>query len=119
MKNTIRQLMHSSKFVVGAGLFILILLTMLIYPLINPGNPLEMIGVGTFAKPGTYFSLYDAMDTKTETLKLKDAEEKRLTSIVSMEDRVSMVEFMDKIGVDVSGVSMDDVDTILDLWKTN
>ena len=27
---------------------------MIIYPLINPGNPLEMIGVGTFAKPGTY-----------------------------------------------------------------
>ena len=119
MKNTIRQLMHSSKFVLGAGIFVLILLTMLIYPLINPGNPLEMIGVGTFAKPGTYFSLYDAMDTKTETLKLKDAEEKRLTSIVSMEDRVSMIEFMEKINVDVSGVEMDDVDAILELWRAN
>lgn len=119
MKNTFRQLMHSSKFVLGAGIFVLILLTMLIYPLINPGNPLEMIGVGTFAKPGTYFSLYDALDTKTETLKLKDAEENRLTSIVSMEDRVSMIEFMEKINVDVSGIEMDDVDAILELWHTN
>lgn len=119
MKNTFRQLMHSSKFVLGAGIFVLILLTMLIYPLINPGNPLEMIGVGTFAKPGTYFSLYDALDTKTETLKLKDAEENRLTSIVSMEDRVSMIEFMEKINVDVNGIEMDDVDAILELWHTN
>lgn len=119
MKNTLKQLMHSSKFVVGAGLFVLILLTMLIYPLINPGNPLEMIGVGTFAKPGTYISLYDALDTKTETLKLKDAEEKRLTSIVSMEDRVSMVEFFDKIGVNTDGLEMDDVDAFLDLWAQN
>ena len=52
MKNTLKQVLHSGKFVVGFGVFALILLTMLVYPLLNPGNPLEMIGVGTFAKPG-------------------------------------------------------------------
>lgn len=76
MKNTIRQVFHSSKFVTGFVIFVIILLTMLIYPLINPGNPLEMIGVGTFAKPGTYVSLYDAARTSTETLRLADADEK-------------------------------------------
>ena len=53
MKNTLRQVFHSSKFLVGFILFVLILLTIWIYPFLNPGNPLEMIGVGTFAKPGT------------------------------------------------------------------
>ena len=62
MKNTIRQVFHSSKFVAGFVIFVAILLTMLIYPLINPGNPLEQIGVGTFAKPGTYVSLSKAID---------------------------------------------------------
>ena len=59
MKNTLRQVFHSSKFLTGFGIFAIILITMWVYPLINPGNPLEMIGVGTFAPPGTYFSLYD------------------------------------------------------------
>ena len=58
MKNTLKQLFHSSKFVIGFVIFVAILLTVFIYPLINPGDPLEMIGVGTFAKPGTYVSLY-------------------------------------------------------------
>ena len=49
MKNTLRQVFHSPKFVVGFGIFVFILLIMLIYPMFNPGNPLEMIGVGTFA----------------------------------------------------------------------
>ena len=56
MKNTLRQIFHSPKFVVGFGIFVFILLIMLIYPMFNPGNPLEMIGVGTFASPGTYVS---------------------------------------------------------------
>ncbi len=111
--------MHSSKFVAGAGIFIIILLTMLIYPLINPGNPLEMIGVGTFARPGLYFSLYDAMDVPKETLKLSDAEDKRLESIISKSDRVEMLAYFEKTGVDVTDVTLDDVDTILDLWNQN
>ena len=43
MKNTLRQVFHSSKFVVGFVIFIAILLTMFTYPIINPGNPLEMM----------------------------------------------------------------------------
>ena len=57
MKNTIRQVFHSPKFVIGFGLFVIILLTSIIYPLINPGDPLLMIGLGSFKKPGTYVSL--------------------------------------------------------------
>ena len=64
MKNTLRQIFHSSKFVAGFVIFVGILLLIIIYPLIHPGNPLEMIGVGTFAKPGTYVSVYDAVTTE-------------------------------------------------------
>jgi hypothetical protein len=70
MKNTVKQVFHSPKFVIGFCIFALILLTMLIYPLINPGDPLEMLGLGSFFKPGTYVSLYDSAGAESKTMKM-------------------------------------------------
>ena len=119
MKTTLRQVFHSSKFLVGFIIFLLILLTMWIYPLLNPGNPLEMIGVGTFAPPGTYFSLYDAVNTPSETLRLSDADDKRVAASMSMEDRVAMVEWFTLAGIDIEGLDINDTDALLDLWFAN
>jgi peptide/nickel transport system permease protein len=119
MKNTLRQVFHSSKFLTGFGIFAIILITMWVYPLINPGNPLEMIGVGTFAPPGTYFSLYDAVNTPSETLRLSDADDKRVEASMSMEDRVAMVEWLTLAEVDIDGLEIDDTDALLDLWFAN
>ena len=66
MKSTLRNVFHSSKFVAGFVIFMFLLTTIIIYPLINPGSPLEKIGVGTFAKTGTYVSLYDAAKTSPD-----------------------------------------------------
>ena len=93
-----------------------IIRTMFIYPLINPGNPLEMIGVGTFAKPGTYVSMYDATKTSYETLRLPDAADKRIAASLKDADRVSMVEYFGIIGVDVTGLDITDTDAMLDMW---
>ena len=117
MKNTLRQVFHSSKFVVGFCIFAAILLTMMIYPLFNPGSPLEMIGVGTFAKPGTYVSLYDATKTPTETLRLSDADDKRIAASLSQDDRVAMVEWFGVMGIDVSNLDISDTDALLALWR--
>lgn len=119
MKNTLKQVFHSPKFVVGFVIFGLILLTMLIYPMINPGDPLEMIGVGTFAKPGTYVSVYDTVGSKTETLRLPDAEAKRIAQKLTDADRVSMVDWFTKAGVDITGLDITDTDTLLDMWNTH
>ena len=119
MKNTIKQVFHSPKFVVGFAIFVLILLTTFIYPLINPGDPLEMIGIGTFAKPGTYVSMYDATKTSYETLRLADAEDKRIAASLKEEDRISMVEYFSIIGVDITGLDISDTDALLDTWFEN
>ena len=58
----------------GFLIFLFILLVSILYPLLSPGDPLAMIGRGTFAAPGTYVSLYDATSAKTETLLLPDAD---------------------------------------------
>ena len=119
MKNTLRQVFHSPKFVGGFAIFLAILLTMIIYPLFNPGNPLQQIGVGTFAKPGTYVSLYDATKAKTDTFRLPDAEENRLVASLTAEDRVAMVEYFNAMGIDISDLDMDDTDALLELWEEN
>ena len=119
MKNTLRQVFHSSKFVVGFVIFVAILLTLFIYPLINPGNPLEMIGVGTFARPGTYFSLYDAVKTPTETLRLANADDKRLGKQLSDEDRVAIVAWLSAVDVNVEGLDVSDTEALLEQWRAN
>lgn len=119
MKNTLRQVFHSPKFLVGFIIFVAILLMIFIYPLFNPGDPLEMIGVGTFAKPGTYVSLYDATKSERETFNLADADEKRLVNSLSDEDRVAMVEWFTAAGVNTDGLDVTDTDAMLELWNAN
>ena len=119
MRNTIRQVFHSPKFVAGFALFMVILLTMFIYPLINPGDPLEMIGLGTFARPGTYVSVYDAVNTDTNTFNLSDADDKRIDKLLSPEDRANMLEWFVALDVDTSELDIFDTDALLDLWQTH
>ena len=117
MKNTLRQVFHSSKFVVGFVIFVGILLFILLYPLFHPGNPLEMIGVGTFAKPGTYVSLYDSVSTDTETFNLPDAASKRLGNVLKEEDRQKMAEYLEAVGVPSEEIDLSDTGALLALWE--
>lgn len=119
MKNTIRDLFHSPNFVVGFVIFVCLLLLINLYPLFHPGSPLEMIGVGTFAKPGLYVSVYDTVGSETETLRLPDADEKRSSAVLSDEDRVAMIEWFGKAGVDTSSLDATDSEAVLELWKAN
>ncbi|MBR3874430.1 MAG: ABC transporter permease [Clostridia bacterium] len=118
MKNTLRQIFHSPKFMTGFVIFVVILLTLFFYPLFNPGSPLEMIGVGTFAKPGTYVSLYDALNTSRETLRLSDADDNRLAKQLKAEDRVAMLEWFNAMGIAVD-FDISDTDALLKLWDDN
>lgn len=117
MKSTLRNIFTSSKFLTGFVIFVFMLIFIVLYPLFNPGSPLEMIGVGTFAEPGTYVSLYDATNTPTETIRLADADEKRMVKAVSDEDWVAMIEWLDAANVDLSGFDVSDREELLILWE--
>ena len=119
MKNTIRQVFHSAKFVWGFSIFVLVLLLVIFYPIIFPGNPLERIGVGTFAKPGTYVSVYDSVTTDKDTFKLPDAAAKRLAQVLSDEDRTKMAEWLTAMEVDISDLDLSDTEALLKVWKEN
>lgn len=119
MKNTYKQAFRSPKFLVGFIIMTALLLTLVVYPLINPGDPLEMIGLGSFLKPGIYVSLYDAVDAEKVTIKLSGADEKRIDKILKEEDRVAMLDYLKVIGIYVEDVDPSDTDTLLALWWQN
>ena len=116
MKNTLRQVFRSSKFMIGFVIFIGILLTMAIYPLLNPGPPLEGIGLGTFFKPGTYISVYDALDAESNTLKLTDADGKRLARALTDEDKIAMMTWLIAVDVPVEDIDLTDSPGLIALW---
>lgn len=119
MKNTIQQVFRSPRFVVGFTILMTILITITVYPLVVPGSPLEMIGLGTFFKPGTYVSVYDSINTEPETMKLADAGDNRIDGKLSDEDRISMITWLDAVNVPTDQLDITDTEALLNLWEAN
>ncbi|MDF2486686.1 MAG: transporter permease protein [Herbinix sp.] len=117
MKNTIRQVFHSPKFVVGFSIFVLVLLSLFIYPLFVPGNPLQMVGLSSFSEPGTYVSVYDAIDSEPDIMKLPEADAKRLADKLNEEDRAAMKEWLLLIGIPEADIDTTDTKSLLKLWE--
>ena len=76
MKNMLRNVFHSPRFVVGFTIFMIMLLTVLIYPYFITRDPLLGIGKG-FLEPGTYVSVYDTNNAGTYRVELPEASENR------------------------------------------
>jgi len=119
MKTTLRQVLRSPKFMIGFCTFTLLLVMIFAYPLFNPGDPLEMIGLGTFFKPGTYVSLYDSVDApRIYTLKLSDSAANRIAAKLLPQDRIDMKEWLLLYGMDEDEIDIEDTRALLQLcWK--
>lgn len=117
MKHTLRQVFRSGKFVVGFAIFTTLLLFVIVYPLIVPDSPLEIIGQGTFFPPGIYVSTFDVVNSPTTyTLHLPNAEARRIASRLSRDDRQAMKEWLVAIGIPEDEIAIDDTDGLLALW---
>ncbi len=119
MKNMLKNMASSPRFMIGFILFIVILLVVIFYPIFSPGEPLEQVSLGTFAPPGTYFSLYDATNATTQTLRISDADENRIAAALTDDNRQDMIDYLDGIGVDTSDLDVDDIDSLLEAWQAN
>ena len=120
MKSTLKNVFHSPRFLVGFIIFMIILLTVLIYPYFVHRDPLQGLGKG-FLEPGTYVSVYDANNTGTYRVELPEAAENRLEGSLPVKDRQTMIDFLKAKGVDVSGVSTSNehFEALISLWKEN
>ena len=120
MKNMLRNVFHSPRFVVGFTIFMIMLLTVLIYPYFITRDPLLGIGKG-FLEPGTYVSVYDANNTGTYRVELPEAAANRLEASLPVKDRQTMLDFLKAKGVDVSGLdtSNDHFQQLIAVWNEN
>ena len=119
MKNTLKQVFHSGKFVVGFCIFMSIVLTTIIFPLIVKSPPLGIISQGTFLPPGLYINVYDSIGTKPYILNLDDASAKRIASKLSDDDRTAIKEWLVKAGIPEDQIDTTDTKALLTFWENN
>jgi peptide/nickel transport system permease protein len=119
MKHTLRQVFQSGKFVTGFVIFVAILLGVIIYPLIIPDPPLEIIGQGTFFEPGIYVNVYDSIGSPHYTLNLDVAAEQRIASRLGDEDRLAIQEWLVSSGMPESEIDIANTEQLLDQWFNN
>ncbi len=117
MKNTLRQVFHSGKFVVGFSIFAAILLTVIIYPLFVRDAPLKIIAQGTFFPPGIYANVYDSIGSTTYTLQLDNATANRIASKLDDQARLDMQTWLLAEGIPASQIDITNTKKLLDLWE--
>ena len=118
MKHTLRQVFHSGKFVVGFSVFMAVLLIVILYPLIVPYPPLEIISQGTFFPPGIYVNVYDSIGSTTHyTLNLEDTAAKRIASTLGNDDRHAMKDWLVAVGVPEAEIDIVDTAKLIEQWE--
>jgi peptide/nickel transport system permease protein len=97
-----------------------ILLITIVYPIVVPYPPLEIIGQGTFFPPGIYVSVYDSIGFTTHyTLHLDGADAKRIESKLNDDDRLAMKEWLVVSGVPEDEIDTTDTEKLLGQWAAN
>ncbi len=120
MKHTLRQVFHSGKFVAGFCILVALLLLIALYPLFVKGDPLAIIGQGTFFPPGTYVNTYDSIYApNTYTFNLKDAAANRIAQRLPEKDREEMKAWLVAYGIPEEQIDVNDIKALLDIWFEN
>jgi peptide/nickel transport system permease protein len=120
MKNTIRQVFRSSNFLIGFIIFMLLILTVVVYPLVVRYDPLEIIGQGTFFPPGIYVNTYDSINASTVyTLNLDEAAANRISNKLNDTDRLAMRDWLVTYGIEETSIDTTDTANLINLWETN
>jgi peptide/nickel transport system permease protein len=120
MKHTIGQIFRSTNFIIGFFIFMAILLTVIIYPLIITDPPLAIIGQGTFFEPGTYVSIYDSVNSKPYTLNIgDDSDSQRIANKLDDQTRLDMKGWLVAAGISESEIDITDAEKLLAQWYEN
>src|SRR4030042_3446 len=123
MKNTLKQIFHSGKFVAGFSIFMFIVLTVIIFPIFVKADPLLTISQssvqGSFLPPGVYVNVYDSIGTTPYTLLLEDAAAKRIASKLGDQQRQDIKDWLVAAGISESEIDTTDTKSLLDLWANN
>jgi peptide/nickel transport system permease protein len=116
MNTMITQAFRSGKFLVGFSIFMVILLTAIIYPVIVRDPPLAILGQGTFFEPGIYVNVFDAMHSKRYKITLEDAATKRIASKLGNAERADMKVWLLAAGIPRESIVIGDTAKLFELW---
>lgn len=120
MRHTFQQIFKSGKFRVGFIIFMSILILVILYPLLFPYSPLEIISQGSFLPPGIYVNIYDSIGSSQHyILNLDDAAAKRIASKLGDEERLEMQEWLVGFGISEADIDIQDTAKLLELWGNN
>ncbi len=119
MKNTLRQVFHSGKFVVGFSIFVTIVLVTIVYPIFVHVAPLGILSQGTFVPPGIYVNVYDSLSSQPYTLFMDEAAAKRIANKLSAEDRQAIMDWLVAAGIPADQIDIADTAKLLELWNNN
>ena len=120
MKNILRQVFHSGKFIVGFCIFTTLLLVVIFYPLIITAEPLAIIGEGTFFPPGIYASTYDSINSATTyTLHLPEADMKRIANKLGDQERQDIKDWLVADGFPEDQIDPANTEQLMDQWDKN
>ncbi len=119
MKNTLQQVFRSPKFLVGFIIFMTMLLTVIIYPMVIKDEPLNIIGQGTFFEPGIYVNVFDSINSPSYTLSLDDAAAKRIASKLGDQERLDIKDWLVAFGIPESEIDIQNTEKLIELWVNN
>ena len=123
MKNTLKQVFRSGKFVAGFSIFMFIVVTVIIFPLFVHTDPLLTISQssvqGSFLPPGVYVNVYDSISTAPYILNLEDATTKRIASKLGDKERQDIKDWLIAAGISENEIDTTDTKSLLDLWAKN
>src|SRR5450759_4521425 len=120
MKNTLRQVFQSGKFLVGFCIFVALLLIVFLYPIFVPDPPLAILGQGTFFPPGIYVSTFDSINSQTiYTLNLPDAAARRIDTRLNDQQRQDIKDWLVLDDIPADQIDITNTAQLLDLWGKN
>jgi peptide/nickel transport system permease protein len=119
MKNTIQQVFRSPKFLIGFIIFMTMVLTVIIYPMIIKDAPLQIIGQGTFFEPGIYVNVFDSINSEHYTLSLNGAAAERIASKLGDQERLDMKDWLLADGIPESEIDIQNTEKLMELWVNN
>jgi ABC-type dipeptide/oligopeptide/nickel transport system permease subunit len=119
MKNTLNQVFHAPKFLVGFIVFVGLIGFCLIYPFFTDKGPLTMYGNGNFFPPGTYVNQEEVALDSAYPLNIERNAETKIAASLGDNEIAGILTYFDLAGVDYSGVDKTDKVALVDLWIEN
>ncbi|MCL1988795.1 MAG: ABC transporter permease [Firmicutes bacterium] len=120
MFRQVKQAFSTPKFLIGFIIFTSVFLLAIIYPLISPFTPLQLVSRQSFTAPGRYVNIQDVVENRDRRYFLLNVEENRVADVLSVEDSLRMIDFLEThLDFPPGVLSVEDEPALIAAWNAN